>query len=450
MPPKRPIESVEGSSEVKQPDTKQSKKEFSVEAKQLGEDLYNYCNNRFTSDDTIYREDLLESNLFPDKKLETMRPTIQYLIDRKLFKMWKDPERGMTWKIIDRAQAAKYVSCTMFSIRANGCFCRYTLLSNSEEHLIYTCIENAGTDGIWSASIKNKTGVIQMKVPKVLSSLASKGLIKFFKSPDRPNAKMCILKDLEPANVVARGPFYTDGELDEELVRIVGRMVLSYVAKRSFIAEPVPTSPVASKKGKEKMTKEAAESLRDSILNEPASEEHRHRQQRSKSKEPHHKYHLKDHKKDEQRHFRYLPHPPGFDGYPTLEEITQDIEEGGAIKIELGKVAIEQILNVLVWDNLVYRVIRKPESRASSAAEDQAEDQAGRGSPPPTKIMYRAFKNITQIPHWNNGKEPEDSGNGLTEIPCGRCPVIDICEEGGVVNVRTCTYWDEWLKQLDF
>lgn len=79
----------------------------SAGTKQLAEDLYNYCNNSFTSDDTIRKEDLLESNIFPDKKLETMRPIIQYLVDRKLFKMWRDPERGITWKLVDRAQAAK-------------------------------------------------------------------------------------------------------------------------------------------------------------------------------------------------------------------------------------------------------------------------------------------------------------------------------------------------------
>lgn len=43
-------------------------------------------------------------------------------------------------------------------------------------------------------------------------------------------------------------------------------------------------------------------------------------------------------------------------------------------------------------------------------------------------------------------------GNGLSEVPCGRCPVFNLCEVGGPVNAEECVYLDEWLrvKEVEF
>ena len=38
-------------------------------------------------------------------------------------------------------------------------------------------------------------------------------------------------------------------------------------------------------------------------------------------------------------------------------------------------------------------------------------------------------------------------GNGLTEAPCGRCPVIDLCGKGGAINAASCVYYTEWLEK---
>ncbi|KAI5285665.1 34-kDa subunit of RNA polymerase III (C), partial [Ascosphaera acerosa] len=37
--------------------------------------------------------------------------------------------------------------------------------------------------------------------------------------------------------------------------------------------------------------------------------------------------------------------------------------------------------------------------------------------------------------------------NGLTEMPCGRCPVFELCEDNGPVNPHNCEYYDEWLRK---
>jgi DNA-directed RNA polymerase III subunit RPC6 len=33
----------------------------------------------------------------------------------------------------------------------------------------------------------------------------------------------------------------------------------------------------------------------------------------------------------------------------------------------------------------------------------------------------------------------------LTSLPCGRCPVIDQCRDGGPISPATCEYYQKWL-----
>ena len=34
----------------------------------------------------------------------------------------------------------------------------------------------------------------------------------------------------------------------------------------------------------------------------------------------------------------------------------------------------------------------------------------------------------------------------LTELPCGQCPVIQHCSEGGIISPSTCSYYSQWLS----
>ena len=48
------------------------------------------------------------------------------------------------------------------------------------------------------------------------------------------------------------------------------------------------------------------------------------------------------------------------------------------------------------------------------------------------KKMYKVSKNMNPPDH-------------LTEVPCGVCPVISQCTEGGVISPITCVYLTQWL-----
>jgi DNA-directed RNA polymerase III subunit RPC6 len=56
-----------------------------------------------------------------------------------------------------------------------------------------------------------------------------------------------------------------------------------------------------------------------------------------------------------------------------------------------------------------------------------------------------AMKNIMQGRQVGDAVE-EVEGNGLSQAPCGRCPVFNLCEDGGPVNAKNCEYFQTWLR----
>jgi DNA-directed RNA polymerase III subunit RPC6 len=144
-----------------------------------------------------------------------------------------------------------------------------------------------------------------------------------------------------------------------------------------------PPRPSSKKVKKSRMSAEEAEALRSKELDAPHTEARR----------------------------VFLPYPPGYTGYPTLGEITKAINESKLSSVVMKEIDMLQLMNVLCWDGRVTKVMK---GNAYKAARP-------------------------------NHSDIESAGNGLTEAPCGRCPVFDLCEEGGPVNARTCTYFQQWL-----
>lgn len=52
------------------------------------------------------------------------------------------------------------------------------------------------------------------------------------------------------------------------------------------------------------------------------------------------------------------------------------------------------------------------------------------------------------LDHFGHIEPKEDfilPGNGLSQVPCARCPVKAKCKPGGVVSPEECKYLDDWL-----
>lgn len=53
----------------------------------------------------------------------------------------------------------------------------------------------------------------------------------------------------------------------------------------------------------------------------------------------------------------------------------------------------------------------------------------------PGKKMYKACKPLGL----------RSNLDFLSELPCGQCPVMQHCSDGGVISPSTCTYYSRWL-----
>ena len=196
-----------------------------------------------------------------------------------------------------------------------------------------------------------------------------------------------MLFGLQPSEAATGGPFYTDGVLDDEFVNQMATWTERYIIGRSWSHRP--HSETLKKKISTKLTRKQAEELR-------AEEMARGNVTRDRSRD-------------------MLPMPPGFTGYPTVSEITRAINASQITSIPMKEAEMLQLLDILVWDSKVERI--------------------------PSVRGYRAVRQVPEV-------GSADFENGLTEAPCGRCPVFEICDESGPVNATTCEYFEDWLNVL--
>lgn len=252
---------------------------------------------------------------------------------------------------------------------------------------MYGLVESSGREGVWTKTLRGKTGLHQTTLNRVYKSLEHKNLIKPTRNVKFPGRKSYMLAHLQPSEAATGGPFYTDGILDDEFVHQMATWTERYIIGRSWSHRSQSESQ--KKKGLPKLTREQAEKLR-------AEEIARGHVGRDRTKD-------------------MLPMPPGYTGYPTLSEITKAINASGLSGVMMKEAEMLQLLDILVWDAKVERV--------------------------PNIKSYRALRRVPEA----GGSDFE---NGFTEAPCGRCPVFDICEDGGPVNATTCEYFEDWLNIL--
>jgi len=93
----------------------------------------------------------------------------------------------------------------------------------------------------------------------------------------------------------------------------------------------------------------------------------------------------------------------------SLDELWKFISNLGISKVALTKEDIEAILNTLIYDGKVEKII-KGDTKMFIAVE--------------------SFANVA----------------GITQVPCGVCPVAKDCSERGAVNPKSCIYFNQWLE----
>lgn len=226
-------------------------------------------------------------------------------------------------------------------------------------------------------------------------------MISDMKSVEHPNRKMYIKSSLQPSDRATGGPWFTDGELDEEFIGMISTVLYQYIKKRSwYSSHDKDKKKKVPKKTHRKVVVEDVKAARDRALGP-----------RDVKMED-----VEDRKRVQQPYDRLLPLPAGYQEYPTLHELTAFIEEKEVSKdTTLSSEEIQQLLDLLVYDGKIERLVAGPEAFAY-------------------KALRKSFL-----------EEDERLNSVLTEAPCGRCPVFDLCEEGGPVGPSNCEYFNDWL-----
>ncbi|KAJ2453609.1 34-kDa subunit of RNA polymerase III (C) [Coemansia sp. RSA 2336] len=107
--------------------------------------------------------------------------------------------------------------------------------------------------------------------------------------------------------------------------------------------------------------------------------------------------------------------------YPTASQVRSFIIDNRISNVDLATEHIEQLLTMLVYDGKIEKV---------SPSFDLGMGPGPGGSQ--GEWMYRAIR-----------ISAKDSP--LTDIPCGRCPIANRCNDSGDITPATCEYLAKWL-----
>ncbi|KAI1005534.1 hypothetical protein K3495_g2686 [Podosphaera aphanis] len=295
------------------------------------------------------------------ENIKNLLLVIQKLLDEKLFKVVNNSQ-GMGWMVRNQEEAKKYRSLT------------------AEQELVYAVIDDSGEQGVWSKAAKARTNLHEVIFSASIRHLVAKNYICEIKSAENPNRKTYIRSELRPHEKVSGGPWFSDGELDEAFVSAALMLLQKHIQVHSWSRSKASTTS-------KKLTGLRPEEVK-------AQRKRGLEQNRSGPVE-------------------FLPMPPGYDKYLSLEELTLKVEESAVFNQTLTPFDVQQLLDTLIFDNKIEKVM------------------CG------TRWGYRTLR-ATMV-------NEDQKTDPISEVPCGRCPVFDLCEEGGPVAPSECVYMDEWL-----
>ncbi|WPH00871.1 Hypothetical protein R9X50_00370200 [Acrodontium crateriforme] len=300
---------------------------------------------------------------------------------------------------------------------------------NADEQTVYTYVEEAHEKGIWIKDVKKRTNINPTVVQKAMAKLESSRLVKSVKNVRNPAQKTYILFHLSPSEDVTGGSFFDAGDLDESLIEELSNLIIFHVRQQSWVDQK-------SKRPRRDLTP---------LSDDDEDDDHRHRtnavhgKKRKLGASQHDTIDIEDsipapsrsallHKEIQNDPVTAIVYPAYTRTYPTTASIHNFITTTDAIRATKAETLtvseIQDIINVLVWDDKLeqvgtggYRTVRGVNFRPPGFPTDEPEGEDGEG--------------------W--------AGNALTQAPCGRCPVFDLCHDSGPINAGSCTYFSEWL-----
>ena len=106
--------------------------------------------------------------------------------------------------------------------------------------MVYAVIDEAGADGIWNRTIKNRLNMHENLVKQCIKHLETKGYIASMKNVEHPNKKMYIKANLRPSDRATGGPWFTEGELDTPFIDLLKEVIFEYIKTKSAYLGSLP------------------------------------------------------------------------------------------------------------------------------------------------------------------------------------------------------------------
>ncbi|XP_063426527.1 DNA-directed RNA polymerase III subunit RPC6-like [Mytilus trossulus] len=116
-----------------------------------------------------------------------------------------------------------------------------------QEKVVYQIIKEANNKGIWIRDIRYKSNLLLTQVNKILKNLESKKLIKAVKSVAASKKKVYMLYDLEPAQSVTGGAWYSDQDFESEFVEVLNQQCFKFLEQKAAIARDTKNDPMAQR-----------------------------------------------------------------------------------------------------------------------------------------------------------------------------------------------------------
>ncbi|ETI19953.1 hypothetical protein G647_08968 [Cladophialophora carrionii CBS 160.54] len=390
----------------------------------VGDALYAWATENYDPGYVFSQQELLSAPVIPNADVTLLLPTVDYLVRKSLFRLHDRAGGGIGWELIDLEVAKNYAG-----------------LSRNEQ-IVLQVIEGAKNSGIWTKQIQTKTNIHQNTVEKVYKALESRNLIKQMKSVAHPQRKMYISASLIPSEDATGGSWFSEGVLDQGLIDTISDVIEAYVSTSSW-QEVMPDEHEETSFGqKRRRPSDGFEEYGNDKVKLTKTIDGQNKVKPVKQHGP---------------SKAYKPFEPGYLRYPTLRDITQYLLEVKVTASALPQNAIAQLLQVMIYDDRLFTLSRV--AQATEVADDFTNN---------TVTMYRCFKTpLDLIEQRSIAKRKMSSDEkirfaayrheelealgpgGASEVPCMRCPVFDICGEGGPVNAVTCKYFTEWYDSLE-
>ncbi|KAF2644409.1 RNA polymerase Rpc34 [Massarina eburnea CBS 473.64] len=337
-----------------------------VDATHRIDELYEQCASR-DAGTIFFQRDL--SGMQVAESVEELLALVNSLCSQQLMKMMVF-DNEPCWKVRPRREAEKLRTLT------------------ADEGMVYTHIDLAQAEGVWSKALRAKTNFTQAVLTKCLKALESKDLVQSVMSVKHPNRKMYLLKTLKPSEDIAGGLWQSNGDFDMGMIDEISQIIARKIEVDTCIRVPASWNNYAPEDRGAAIAQKKAQvmGVRD-IEEAPAVRPYRPPVHAGSARLVH---------KDK-------PH------YATSSSMAAWLNAAEVLK---GRVArdedMEQLLEMMVLDGRLEKV---------------------------SAINYRTALNMSDAKVYN----------GFVDAPCGTCPVFDLCADEGAISARACVYFGEWL-----